>query len=122
MKNILLPLIISVFFCSPLFSQVSSNTELSKKVIHYFQTGKMDSITFHFDEKMKEALSEEKLKAVWDDLIRQCGEYQKFSKITGEKQESYDIVYLLCHFRNVNLRMKVVYNKKNQISGLFFVP
>ena len=121
MKKLLIILFLAGSY-SASFAQVNKNIEYAKELITGFKEGKMDVVASHFDETMKTALPEDKLKTVWKDLNSQCGEYQKYSKITTEKVENYDIVYLLCHFQNMNLRMKTVFNKKNQVSGLFFVP
>jgi uncharacterized protein len=104
------------------FTQALSKNDIAKQVITGFQKGNMDIVTKYFDEKMKTALTQEKLKTVWKDLNAQCGEFEKYSTLTTEKIENYDIVYVLCHFKNMNLKMKTVFNKQNQISGLFFVP
>ncbi len=121
MKKLFIILMISGFYCYG-NSQVISNTEIAKEVITGFEQGKMDIVARHFDENMLLALPEEKLKFVWNDLIKQCGDFQNYSKITTEKIEEYDVVYVLCHFKNLNLKMKVVFNKQNLISGLFFIP
>ncbi len=112
-------------FCSlgmALFSQGSKNTDISKTVINSFQKAEYSKIVLLFDETMKTALPEAKLKSVWDDLNSKCGEYQKFSEIAEGKIQIYDVTYVLCHFEKVNLKMKVVFNDKNQIAGLFFIP
>jgi hypothetical protein len=36
--------------------------------------------------------------------------------------QNYDVTYILCHFEKVNLKMKPVFNEKNQIAGLFIIP
>lgn len=106
----------------PGFAQVKGDTEIAVEVIKGFQEGKMENITVFFDENMKKALPEDKLKFVWDDLIRMCGDFEKYSEITTGRFESYDIVFILCHFKNFNLRMKTVFNGQHQVSGLFFIP
>ena len=91
-------------------------------VITSFQKNDCSKIFESFDQTMKNALTVEKLKLVWDDLNNKCGKYQKYSAITVDKIQNYDVTYILCHFENMNLKMKTVFNDKNQIAGLFFVP
>jgi hypothetical protein len=105
-----------------LFSQQNKNIDISKSVITSFQNNEYSKIVQYFDETMKTALPAEKLKLFWDDLNIQCGKYQKFSEITEGKIQNYDIVYILCHFEKMNLKMKTVFNDKNQVAGLFFLP
>ena len=105
-----------------IFAQENKNISISKTVIESFQKGEYEKISGYFDDKMKEALPEEKLKMVWNDLNTKCGKFQKYSDITTDTYQIYDINYLLCHFEKMNLKMKLVYDEKHRIAGLFFVP
>jgi len=58
----------------------------------------------------------------WDDLNNKCGKFQKMDEITVGKIQTYDVTYTLCHFENMKLKMKLVFDKENKIAGLFFVP
>lgn len=121
MKRILLALI----FCTLstiLFAQENRNTEISKLVINSFQKNEFPKIVETFDQNMKTALPAEKLKLVWDDLNSKCGKFQKMGEITVGKIQTYDLTYTLCHFENMKLKMKLVFDKDNKIAGLFFVP
>lgn len=105
-----------------MFSQENKNTEISKAVINSFQKNEYSKIVESFDQTMKTALPAEKLKLVWEDLNSKCGKYKNYSEITEEKIPNYDVRYVLCHFANMNLKMKLVFNGKNEIAGMFFVP
>lgn len=105
-----------------IFCQENKNIEISKLVINSFQKSDYSKIVESFDQTMKNALPAGKLKLVWEDLNIKCGKYQKFTTITVDKIQNYDVTYILCHFEKVNLKMKTVFNDKNQIAGLFFVP
>ena len=121
MKRIFLTLI----FCTLstiMFAQESRNTEISKMVINSFQKNEYLKIVETFDQNMKNALPAEKLRLVWDDLNSKCGKFQKMSEMTVGKIQTYDITYTLCHFENMKLKMKLVFDKENKIAGLFFVP
>jgi hypothetical protein len=107
---------------SILFSQENKNIEISKLVINSFQKNEYSKIVEPFDQTMKTALPVEKLKLVWEDLNNKCGKFQKTSEITVGKIQNYDVTYILCHFEKMNLKMKTVFNDKNQIAGLFFIP
>jgi hypothetical protein len=91
-------------------------------VINSFQKEEFSRIAESFDQTMKNALPAEKLKLVWDDLNIKCGKFQKISTVTQDKIQNYDVTYILCHFEKMNLKMKTVFNEKNQIAGLFFIP
>jgi len=105
-----------------LFAQENRNTEISKLVINSFQKNEFPKIVENFDQNMKAALPVEKLKLVWDDLNTKCGKFQKMGEITVGKIQTYDVTYTLCHFENMKLKMKLVFDKDNKIAGMFFVP
>ena len=118
-------IIIAIFLCSLstiIFSQENKNIDISLLVINSFQKNEFSKIAEAFDQTMKTALPAEKLKLVWDDLNIKCGKFQKISTVTQDKIQNYDVTYILCHFEKVNLKMKTVFNEKNQIAGLFFIP
>jgi hypothetical protein len=104
------------------FSQESKNVTISKALITSLQKTDFEKATTSFDETMKKALPVAQLKLIWEDLNSKCGKFQKYSEITEGKIQTYDVTYILCHFEKVNLKMKTVFNEKNQIAGLFFVP
>jgi hypothetical protein len=104
------------------FAQEHKNITNSKMVINSFQKAEYPKIVEVFDVTMKNALPEDKLKLVWEDLNNKCGKFQKYSEITEDKIQTYNVTYVLCHFEKMNLQMKLVYNDKNQIAGLFFIP
>jgi len=105
-----------------MFAQENRNIEISKLVINSFQKNEFSKIIETFDQNMKAALPSEKLKLVWDDLNSKCGKFQKMGEITVGKIQTYDVTYTLCHFENMKLKIKLVFDKDNKIAGLFFVP
>jgi hypothetical protein len=117
--------IIMIYLCSVsilTFSQGNKNIDISKQVINNFQNNEFSKIEALFDQTMKNALPAEKLKIVWNDLNEKCGKFQKISTITVDKIQNYDVTFILCHFEKMNLEMKTVFDEKNQIAGLFFIP
>ena len=103
-------------------AQTTVINEIAKDVIKNLQQGKMDSVIIHFDDIMKKELSQEKLKIVWKDLTKQCGNFIEYTTITNDKMDNYDIIFITCSFEKMSLRMKTVFNDQNKISGLWFVP
>jgi len=121
MKKLII-LIIVLVFGSSLNAQTDKKIEISKQLLTAFQKNDYDKVMTHFDQTMKTALPKEKLKDIWTTLEIQCGSYVKSGEITTDKYQTYDIVYILCEFKNVKLKMKTVFDTKGQIAGLFFVP
>jgi hypothetical protein len=78
--------------------------------------------TESFDETMKNELPPEKLEEIWKSTIDQMGPFKQQIGIRTEKQLDYDVVLITCEFEKGCLDIKVVYNDKKQVAGLFFVP
>ena len=76
----------------------------------------------NFDSVMTKAMPEEKLKEVWQAVIRQAGPFKKQKGIRTETLPKFDIVYVICEFEKGNLDVKVVFNREKQITGLWFAP
>ena len=71
---------------------------------------------------MSKALPEEKLKEYWDSLTKDHGSFRQMSETRTEKIQQYDVVYVTCVFERGTLDVEVVFNSRNKISGLFFLP
>jgi hypothetical protein len=78
--------------------------------------------TARFDPTMKTALPEQRLRETWQTLQKQAGPFQQQVRTRAEKQKGYDIVLVTCQFERLALDAKVVFDAKQQIAGLFFVP
>jgi hypothetical protein len=79
-------------------------------------------VTEGFDETMKTALPAEKLGEVWKATIEQAGAFKKQLGSRQEKELEYDVTFVTCEFEKGNLDVKLVYNDKKQIAGMFIVP
>ena len=78
--------------------------------------------TKQFDPTMKKTLSESKLKKAWKDLPEQFGPFGKATGFSAEKFLSSRTVLMRCEFEKGPLDVKVVFDRKKRISGLWFVP
>jgi len=81
-----------------------------------------EKITESFDETMKAGLTAEKLGEVWKATIEQAGAFKKQLGSRQEKELEYNVTFVTCEFEKGNLDVKLVYNDKKQIAGLFIVP
>jgi dienelactone hydrolase len=90
--------------------------------IQLLQQGKYDSVQTYFDANMKRALPADKLQSMWKTLQEQTGAFQETAGIRTEMLRTYHVVCVTCVFKEGKLDAKVVFNDKNKIAGLFFVP
>lgn len=77
-----------------------------------------------FDDQMKAALPESKLKEVWTTLPQQVGTFQSRSDAKlGDRKDPYQRVIILLQFEKMALNLLVVVDvTTGKISGLFFQP
>jgi len=75
-----------------------------------------------FDSTMKQAMPETTMRETWEALAKQAGPFKKRLGTRTMPQGGFDIAFVTCEFERAILDMKVVFNSKNQISGLWFVP
>src|SRR5436190_6853925 len=75
-----------------------------------------------FDETMRNVLPADKLKAAWENVETQFGQYQKQTGTRIETRDKLQIVFVTCQFENRLLDVRVVYSAEMKIAGLQFVP
>ena len=124
-KFIAMALIASASMSAAPAQDVQKNLrQTTDKVIEAFQKNDYKSVVSYFDDTMKKGMTEEQLKAVWEQQI--IGSVGKFVKaeadITTSSQGGYDILLIPCIFEKAKLNIQLAFNKKGQISGLFFKP
>jgi hypothetical protein len=95
---------------------------LAKDLVSALASGDYKKATENFDETMKNALPAEKLQQVWSSLIAQFGPFVEQAGIRREKILQYDVIFVTCKFENAVLDAKVVFDGKQQVAGLFFIP
>jgi len=103
----------------------SSSADLesqARQMIDQMAAGQFNEARQNFDGTMKLALPEEKLKETWTALIQQAGAFDRQGDSRQETEGKYQIVYVTCRFALSALDVRVVFNNKGKISGLFFQP
>lgn len=126
-KNISLLFVLSTFILIFIGSQIataqtSDLTSQGSKLITLLSSGDYKTAVSMFDETMKAALPEEKLKEVWQSLQTQFGIFKTQGTVRKEKVQNYDVVYVPCQFEKMTLDSKIAFDSKGMIAGLFFVP
>ena len=95
---------------------------MARDLVDLLVKGNYEQAVENFDSTMKKALPAEKLQQVWNSLIAQTGAFVEQRGVRKEKILQYEAVFVTCKFENAVLDAKVVFDRKKQIAGLFFVP
>jgi len=104
--------------------QISEDGKLetmAKDLVDLLVKGDYEKAVTNFDDTMTKALPTDKLQEVWNTIIAQTGAFVEQLGVRKEKTLQYDVVFVTCKFERAVLDAKVVFNRENQISGLFFV-
>ncbi len=113
--------LISIF--SVLHAQVTDeHTRLAEEFLSLLQTGQFEPAADMFDETVRGQVSPEQLGEYWKTVNIQAGPFQEHYNTRTEQSHGYDIVHLDCHFENVDLAIKVVFDANLRIAGFFFTP
>lgn len=75
-----------------------------------------------FDSAMTGTLPQPKLEAAWQTVQQQAGPFKKQLRARVETIAGYNVVFVTCQFEHANLDVKVVFDARQQVAGLFFVP
>jgi hypothetical protein len=95
---------------------------MAKTLVAQMASGEFGKAIEPFDDTMKRVLPADKLKQVWDGVIRQYGPLQRTTEARTETIKKYKAVLVTCEFERGPLDVKVVFNSGNKIAGLFFAP
>lgn len=95
---------------------------LAKDLVNSLASGDYKKTVENFDGTMKRELPAEKLQQVWNSIITHSGPFVEQLGTRKEKILQYEAVFVTCKFENAVLDTKVVFDRKKQIAGLFFVP
>jgi len=75
-----------------------------------------------FDATMKSALPEPRLRETWQTLINQAGPFKQRLSSRAFKVGAFDVVLVTSEFQRTKLDVRVAFNDRGEVSGLFFVP
>jgi dienelactone hydrolase len=75
-----------------------------------------------FDETMRGALPEAKLRETWEALIGQVGAFKGQLAYRSERSQGYRIVFVTSEFEAAKIDVRVVFDAGERIAGLQFLP
>ena len=96
---------------------------LSDKLIKNLIGGDYAGAAADFDDQMRSALPDDKLKTTWEAVLGQVGAFQAQLSSQVQKQDPYLVVITPLRFEKMTLDAKVVVDPATgKVSGLFFAP
>lgn len=93
-----------------------------RQFVEMLVRGDYEAAVAKFDATMKGVMPDTTLAKAWLSLLQQAGPFKQIAGVSQTKEQGYDVAYVRCDFEQVTVNVKVVYNEKMEVSGLWFVP
>jgi hypothetical protein len=100
----------------------SPETAKAEQFVRKLADGRFDEAVKDFDSRMQEAIPSAKLKAMWEGAIGQCGPFKAMEPGTTQRMGALTAVLVPCRFAIMSLQLRLVYDPKGKISGLWVEP
>ncbi|HEY6324579.1 MAG TPA: alpha/beta fold hydrolase [Thermoanaerobaculia bacterium] len=97
-------------------------TGLGRAVTLEISTRQFDKTVARFDETMTAVLPAATLAATWDGLLGQVGAFRGVTATRQQEAKGYHLVFVTCRFDKATLDVKIAFDARQRIAGLFFVP
>lgn len=94
----------------------------SKEIMYFFKNGKYEAIYNRMDPVMKRIMDEEKIMIFWDVLEMSYGSVQTVGEPSISTRDKLVIAITAIQFERRKIGVKLVFNQKAELSGLFLVP
>ncbi|HXI02478.1 MAG TPA: alpha/beta fold hydrolase [Candidatus Saccharimonadales bacterium] len=101
---------------------VPSPESRARSFVSHLAAGEFDLAAGQYDETMAAVLPAGKLEATWKAVQAKAGSFEAIEETRIEEVHGYDVVHVTCRFGNSPLDVKVVYDAKLRVAGLFFAP
>lgn len=102
-----------------------TETDLTQKAqafVDEMAKGDFAAAYARFDAQMKAAITEAKLKDIWQQLIGQSGAYQKQVAATPNTVQGYQAVYVTVQFEKDQLDIRVIFDAQGLVAGMQMLP
>jgi dienelactone hydrolase len=107
---------------SPLPGRDTDLHTAAKTFIELLHQGEFDAAAKSFDAAMLKELPPAKLKAVWESLIKNAGEYQRQLGVRSEPVGKSTAVFVTCQFAKSKRDARIVFDPEKHIAGLRIFP
>jgi len=96
-------------------------TPKAETLVQRLSEGDFDGARTHFDSTMQQAFPPEGLREAWTALTRQLGAFQSQAGTRTAVEQGFGVAYVACEFSKGTIDVKVVFDGKGKVSGLWFV-
>lgn len=97
-------------------------TKTAESIVDSMTKGDFTSASMDFNAVMKSQLPSDKLGQAWNQLTAQVGPFKARTGTQEAQEQGCDVAYVTCQFEKSNIDIKVVFDNKKQVTGLFMIP
>ncbi|MFO0842433.1 MAG: alpha/beta fold hydrolase [Gemmataceae bacterium] len=94
----------------------------AKAMLDALNKGEWEAAGKHFDKTMKEKMPPDKTRELWEAVTKQVGAFKKLERTDTVKFKDSNIVDLTCQFDKVTLKVRISFDKDDQVEGFFLRP
>jgi uncharacterized protein len=94
----------------------------AKAMLDAMNKGEWEAAGKRFDKTMKEKMSPDKTKELWEAVTKQVGAFKKLERTETTKVKDSNIVDLICQFDKMAIKVRVSFDKDDQVQGFFLLP
>jgi hypothetical protein len=94
----------------------------TERILQHLQSGDAAALVKLFDEKMRAALPEDKLKGVWSGVVGQFGAFKNIAERREGRVRDRQAVELILAFEKDTIVMRAVFDPEGMVGGLVFRP
>jgi len=120
--SVFLTLILIFVGSNLVVAQTSDLSAQGSKFITLLSSGDYKSAVAMFDDAMKKALSEQKLKETWQAIQAQAGAFKAQGATRKATIQNHDVIFVNCLFEKSTLDCQIAFDSQGKIAGLYFIP
>ena len=105
-------------------AQLSADAAIARTetILEHLQSGNAAALVKLFDDKMRAALPEEKLKVVWPGVVGQFGAFKSIAERREGQVRDRQAVELVLAFEKETIVLRAVFDAEGKVGGLVFRP
>ena len=94
----------------------------AKKILELLIDERFADLTATFDRNLSRNLTPRQVRQVWHETKRLAGVFKKILDVTSTRDQGLDVVDLRCQFEAARFVLRVMFNAKAEISGIWLLP
>jgi dienelactone hydrolase len=108
---------------SSAFAQIKTNhKQVAKTIVDLLLKKDYEKIVAYYDTAYKKSSGVDRLSRQWENVLSKSGEFKKVEEAVETENYKFAMVTIPLVFSKRKTDVKIIFNKKNMVSGLNFFP